>query len=102
MEAQNGSWQPYQAAPADTWYVGVSTPAGPSIIAGTIDHPAYFSVGGTWPTEPVFTVPAGYYAVLEYYAWASDGHILQQWATLQSNYAWASYHPTADGYCSIQ
>jgi hypothetical protein len=98
---QNGSWQPYQVTPAaGASYVGVSNSAG-RVNLGTIDNPRYFSVGGAWPTTPVFVVPAGTYAVLEYYGWENNS-TSSQWATLQSNNARAWYHPSDTQYCTIQ
>jgi hypothetical protein len=98
---QNNAWQPYRQAPAPTnpttWYVGVSNAAGP-INLGTITYPAYFYLGSAIAAEPTFPVPAGYYAVLEYYGFTS-GRISQQWATLQTS-NW--YQPTNNLYCQVR
>ena len=103
---QNGRWEPYRMAPATasgyptTWYAGMSNSAGPMLL-NTISNPYYFTVGGTWANEPAFPVPAGHYAVLEYYGW-TNGRISQQWATLQSNNTGAWYQPTTSTYCTIK
>ena len=102
---QNGEWQPYlylpgtaQSAPS-TWCAGVADSGGP-VNQGTIDRPQYFAAGGSWASEPFFQVPAGHYAVLEYYSWA-NGMIASTWATYQSGNTWAFYQPTAYTYYTI-
>ena len=104
---QNGAWQPYRQLPATaqsayptTWYVGAANSAGP-INLGTISFPLYFSVGGRWALEPTFPVPAGQYAVAEYYRW-SNGISASAWATLQTGNTWAFYQRSAYTTCTIK
>ena len=96
---QNGGWEPYRIAPNTnpvTWYNGTSDGSGPMLINGyTFFHRGYGA------TEPNFGVPAGHYAVREWYHESGRG-TFSEWATLQSNSSWAWYQPSGIYYCTFR